>query len=570
LVIDGLNEAEDPARFKVLLSSLKVAAEDFPNVLVVLTLRESAYDYAMPDDAPASMELVGFGEELDEAITRYFGHYKINRGDVRLPLRLFRQPLLLWIFCEVAHPVPAPDRKTVPLSALPATPIALYERFRDESVRRIATELLSCAEQDIAGGLDRVALQLWKHGVRELPFPEVRDIVDRDPDWNKSIARALEDEGVLMREPAPSYPEQPSGILFDAFAGFLIADALVREIGLGDIDTWLADANNLKMLDPTPGEGHPLAADILTALAGVLPLRAHRQLWPFLEGPRREQALIDAADLESGRIELATVDALADVLQTGSPRAFGQIMLRLADVRSDSSHRLNADFVDRVLRELDVAERDLRWSEWIRAANDPGWRRRSGAMLRDVDSAEHLWREEHSRNDADRLRAVWTSWLLTSTDRRLRDNATKALQRYGRGDPAALFSMTISGLGVNDPYVGERLLAASYGVVMANQRPVDPGFEKAFREYLGHLGAAMVGENATRPTSHWLSRAYARGSWEMALALYPEIAMQLASDSAGPFQPTQAAPGLSESSKRGEEMQHLRDGLRELHGGRPL
>src|SRR5207249_730349 len=142
LVIDGLNEAEDPARFKVLLSALKVAAEDFPNVLVVLTLRESAYDYAIPDDAPPSMELVG----LDEAIARYYRHCKINRGEVRLPLRLFRQPLLLWIFCEVANPGPEADRKAVPLSALPATPIALYERFRDESVRRIATELLSCAE----------------------------------------------------------------------------------------------------------------------------------------------------------------------------------------------------------------------------------------------------------------------------------------------------------------------------------------------------------------------------------------------------------------------------------------
>lgn len=556
LVIDGLNEAENPARFKALLSSLKVASEEFPNVLVVLTLRASAYDYAMPDAAPPCIELTGFGDELDAAIARYFRHYKINGGEVRLPRRLFRQPLLLWMFCEVANPDHAENRKTVQLTTLPATPIAVYERFRDESVRRIATELLSCAEQDVAEGIDRVALELWKRSVRELPFPEVRDLVDREPGWDKSIARALEDEGVLMREPAPSYPEQPSGILFDAFAGFLIADTIVRNIGVGGIDAWLAKKATLAILDPTPGKGHPLASDILTALAGVLPLRGHRQLWPFLDGPRREQALVDATDLESGRLDSDTVDALVGILRTGSTRTFGQIMGRLSEVRSDPQHRLNANFVERVLRTFDVAERDLRWSEWIHTADASVWPRRPGAVYHDVESASRQWREHTSRDESDRLRAVWISWLLTSTDRRLRDYATKALYRYGRGDPASLFSMTRSSLDINDPYVSERLLAASYGVVMANQRPVDLGFEDAYRDYLRELGTAMCGENATCPTSHHLSRTYSSGSWEMAQALYPEIANDVGNYWAKSFASTPAPRGYSETSRRGQEIQH--------------
>lgn len=62
LVIDGLNEAEDPARFKPLLS-----AEDrrrrLSDVLVLLTLRESAFEYAMPDETPPWFELRGFEGE---------------------------------------------------------------------------------------------------------------------------------------------------------------------------------------------------------------------------------------------------------------------------------------------------------------------------------------------------------------------------------------------------------------------------------------------------------------------------------------------------------------------------
>lgn len=556
LVIDGLNEAEDPARFKVLLSSLKITATDFPNVLVLLTLRESAFEYAMPDEAPPWLELPGFEEEFDEAIQRYFAHYKIVRGEGRLPVRMLRQPLLLWMFCEVANPGPPNERRPVPLSSLPATPVRLYERFRDESVKRIATELLSCAEFDVAGGLDRVALALWDQKVRELPFEEVRSMIDRDPDWHKSIARALEDEGVLMREPATTWHGQPSGILFDAFAGFLIADAIVRRVGTGGIEGWLRDQGNLGELDPTPGAGHPLASDILTALAGVLPRHAHRQLWPYLDGQRREQALIDAADLDRGAVDVDTADAIADMLRQGSIPTFRQIMVRLDDVRSDPRHPLNAKFVDRVLRAFEVAERDLRWSEWVRAANDPGWPRRSGPVQRDVEQASRMWRERNSRSEADRLRALWTSWLLTSTDRQLRDHATEALYRFGRGKPETLFCMTLASLDINDGYVPERMLAASYGVAMANQRPTDPGVADAFQDYLRELAAATRGDQATRPTSHWLMRTYAEGTWQLAGARYLEIASDLSAAWKEPFAGTKAPRGYSDTSRRGEEVQH--------------
>jgi hypothetical protein len=555
LVIDGLNEAEDPARFKALLSSLKIAAAEFPNVLVLLTLRESAFEYALPDEEPPWLELRGFDQEFDEAIERYFAYYKILRGEGRLPVRMLRQPLLLWMFCEVANPGPPEERTPVPLSALPATPVRLYERFRDESVKRIATELLSCAEFDVAGGLDRVALALWDQGVRQLPFEEIRGMIDRDPDWHKSIARALEDEGVLMREPATSWHQQPSGILFDAFAGFLIADAIVRRVGTGGIEAWLRDEENLAKLDPTPGSGHPLATDILSALAGVLPRHAHRQLWQYLDGARREQALIDAADLDRGDVDTETAEAIADVLREGAVPAFRQIMDRLADVRSDPWHPLNATFVDRVLRELDVAERDLRWSEWARTANDPGWPRRTGPLQRDVEQASQMWRQRSSRSEDDRLRALWISWLLTSTDRRLRDHATEALYRFGRGAPDAFFSMTLATLNVNDVYVPERMLAASYGVAMANQRPTDLRFPDAFHDYLRELAAATRGDCAPHPTSHWLMRSYADGAWQLACARYPEIECELAAAWAEPFAVTKAPRGYSDKSRRGGEVE---------------
>ena len=48
-------------------------------------------------------------------------------------------------------------------------------------------------------------------------------------------------------------------------------------------------------------------------------------------------------------------------------------------------------------------------------------------------------------------------WLVTTTDRRVRDHATKAIVSIGERAPAALAQGLTRFHGVNDPYVIERL-----------------------------------------------------------------------------------------------------------------
>ena len=59
-------------------------------------------------------------------------------------------------------------------------------------------------------------------------------------------------------------------------------------------------------------------------------------------------------------------------------------------------------------------------------------------------------------------------WLLTTTDRRVRDRATKAIVSVGERAPAAFAQALARFRGINDPYVIERLAAAACGVVLRN------------------------------------------------------------------------------------------------------
>jgi len=151
---------------------------------------------------------------------------------------------------------------------------------------------------------------------------------------------------------------------------------------------------------------------------------------------------------------------------------------------------------------MEVAPRDVRWTEWLRQNRHE--------IVKDLEGRERQWRSTKDRNQRDMLFARWVSWTLTSTVRFLRDQATRALYWYGLGKPQALFDMAIESLEINDPYVSERLLAAAFGVVMGHQRWPDK-IAAPLAEFMKGIAKRLTGPEATFPTNHWMTRVYIQG-----------------------------------------------------------
>jgi hypothetical protein len=160
---------------------------------------------------------------------------------------------------------------------------------------------------------------------------------------------------------------------------------------------------------------HPLATDILNGFVGLLPRRNHgEQLWSLIEEPVRTSALLRAANLEAAFLHNATVNALSGL----SARGFGRLLSLLKQRRGSVSHPLNSRFLDSVLRPLGVAERDIRWTEWIRS--------NANHSFAELKHLEERWRDKVAdHSPSDRLLAGWVMWMLTSTGRKLRDQATR-------------------------------------------------------------------------------------------------------------------------------------------------
>ena len=117
--------------------------------------------------------------------------------------------------------------------------------------------------------------------------------------------------------------------------------------------------------------------------------------------------------------------------------------------------------------------------------------------------------------EAVELCAVALTWMLTTSNRFLRDRVTTALVNLLTGRLVTVGRLVGAFAGVDDPYVVERVYAVAYGVAT---RCHDP-------EAVGALATRVYGEvfASGSPPPHILQRDYARGVVERALYLRSKI-----------------------------------------------
>jgi len=544
--IDGLNESEDPRTWKPLLASLETTLGKYPYVLLVCTLRPEFVDDAVPDGT-RRIEIEDYGEETIEAVHEHFRYWKIDATDALLP-EFLGHPLTLRLFCEVTNPT---RQQVLGVNAMPGSLTTLFERYL-EQVRVRVVDLASRAHrfypQDVNAAISTIANKMWESRSRAIEFGELRNLLgDAQRPWDQSLVRALEHEGVLLR--MPSNGNGAFVPVYDLLGGHVIANALLAKHGQLSFESWIKDPATTTLLAGDYNIRHPLAEDVVLSLVGQVPRRFFaKQLWQMVDEPLRGHALRLAAGLDPASLDAATVDALLELVREGE----AGLLQRLWEVRGSPDNPLNAEALDRALRTMTVADRDLRWSEWLRR-NQDDILTRGRSVLRDFEHLEQRWRSGRLRA-GDRLRARWVMWTLTSTVRRLRDQATRALYWFGHVDSEGLFALTIDSLAVNDAYVGERMLAASYGVVMSHQR-ADAEFAVILKPFLEQLASALVGASASAPTHHYLARLYVRGIVAFAAKFYtsslpPPLSVTWSFAAPAPVQPlVKGAPGADEAGR---------------------
>jgi hypothetical protein len=158
-----------------------------------------------------------------------------------------------------------------------------------------------------------------------------------------------------------------------------------------------------------------------------------------------------------------------------------------------------------------MPDRDVWWSIFLHFQN--GEHRAVDRLLDWSWPPDDQNETDHSQIEEEpvRLCCIALTWCLTTPNRFIRDQATKALVNLLRYRPHLLPPVMEAFSGVDDPYVHERLYAVAYGCVMlcedldAVRTVAEDTYRRVFAD--------------GKPTPHLLLRDYARGIIEYTIHL---------------------------------------------------
>ena len=470
LLIDALNEAENPSAWQNELPGLLAEVARNPWISIGVSVRSTYREIVFPSDGLsnfAEVEHRGFsGREL-EATEQFFNIFGLEQPGIPLLAPEFTNPLFLKLYCE--------GLKEMGLRALPAgkTYVSnVFNHYLKSKAGRISNRLeLDPGARPVQAAIEAFCKALADANrdrlARDHATKVINEFAPGRNQWPDTMLGALLSESVLTADVA--WDSDSAGrvevirFTYQRFADYRIGSALLDPLD-GDPER----------LTEALADGEPLRNRLLEAPAGwieALAVQMPEQFgielldateWRLGSFKRRQwdEAFVRSI---SARRPSAVTQRLGELLrevQQRSPNLIKLVLETILSVAPFPGHPLNADFLHKWLKRMQMPHRDVAWSIPTYFAFDYG-----GALDRLIRWAARGPYPGCS-NEVVELAAVPIVWTFTSPNRRMRDYATKALSRLLSGHLSVLPSLIRRFNGVDDPYVIERLAVVSHGAVL--------------------------------------------------------------------------------------------------------
>lgn len=185
--------------------------------------------------------------------------------------------------------------------------------------------------------------------------------------------------------------------------------------------------------------------------------------------------------------------------------AWNQVIDSLLAISTKPFHPCSSEKIYEYLSGYSLVNRDLTWGEYLRNQYCSPSFKRLIAWAKNIDPST-------ISKDLARSLIILLSLGLTTVVRNERDILTKALLMLGEKYPDLIFEHTLRTLMFNDPYVSERMLAASYGVTTSSaNNKNEQNIELYLKNFSKELFDGMFGCYPKYATHHVLVRDYALG-----------------------------------------------------------
>ncbi len=463
-VIDAINEGAGrqlwPDQLAPFLARLKAS----PWISTVISIRSSYAGNLVPESVMRDaihLEHQGFENVEFDATRAFFEHYGIDLPSTPLLAPEFSNPLYLKTLClglqasgQTRLPrgfhgvVKAFDQYVLGVNKKAAGQLDYNERFNyvGDALRALAGRMVECRQQSLS-------------------YHDAEKIVNAQlpgRDYSRSLLGKLFGEGLLIEESVWIDAEGKLGsvvqIAYERLSDYLCVESLL------DL--------HLNVADPlvTFKDGGPLDCKTLCttwwrpgfheALHILVAERTGRELIDIMPALAAEHAT-PSIFLSSivWRDPSAVTPQAKDYLLSLMASNPGEVIDALVTLATIPEHPLNANFTGRLLSKSSMAERDAWWTIGLHGL----WGKKR-AVDRLMQWANRLWPHTEITDDSAKLAASIIAWLLPSSNRFLRDQATKALVRVLTWRPAVIAHLIENFCDLDDesPRVSWRLFGLSH------------------------------------------------------------------------------------------------------------
>ena len=522
LMIDAVNEGEGLRLWPKELPGFLTAIRRSPWIACVLSVRSTYADVVIPEQVWESAVTVthgGFADRTYDAARTYFEHYEVTLPSRPLLQPEFDNPLFLKLFCQSLQ-----GKGTQEIQRGQYGISEVFRALLDDVNQRLGLALdYNPDDNPVQAALSAFAAESAKQRKRWLPQPEVAKIIDSfltNSGFSTSLYRALVNEGLLFETPEVGGRRSNEKIVmisFERFGDHLIAQHLIEsQISRENPAAAFQATGNLAFL---LDEQDFIWRGVLEALCIQIPEEFDTELpelMPTLfDSKWGRSAFLASLTWRSRRgCSDDTRNQFIELIQRKDGLRRNEVFGALLAIATIPDHPLNAEYLDELLRRRSMTDRDALWSTYLHEAYTY---ESGGPVDRLVDWANELSMEARyslEDNVVD-LAATTLAWMLTTSNRFVRDRATKGLVRLLTGRLAAATRLVERFRGVDDLYVVERVYAVAYGVATRCHETED----------IQQLATVVYDSvfAGGEPTPHILLRDYARGVVERALYLEAEI-----------------------------------------------
>ena len=466
IFIDAINEGHGLTIWQNYIRSFVDKIRKHPWLGLVLSIRNSYEDAILPWDEFRYDYCVrarhhGFGQNTQKAVQLYFKWYEILYPSVPLLNQEFRNPLFLHLFCEGMK---NNDYRKIPdgikgiMSVMNMFFDGVEKSIRKNkqyslSIRCVDKAIRKCIEYTVKNGLHEIAIDT-AIGILSEVYPRVFA--------EGELLDYLISEGVfcknVFRQKDDSYKEFIY-FTYDRFENILQAKYLIDEL---QFDTEALEEYVRKFKYPYRIGG------LLEALAILLPERKSVELYDKLPHFYKSKIVADAVLSSLVWREEKTIDSHLDIYFANfmSDNHFRDRLIQtIIEVGFNTGNYYNANYLHRMLAPIQLADRDAMWVPTLYRI----YSKRENII---EDIIYWVWNDSNEVNIDEKsveLGATLLSWFLTSTNRKLRDTATKALVQLLHNRMQMLVPLLKKFSTVDDPYIHERLYSVALGCAVRSK-----------------------------------------------------------------------------------------------------